>query len=156
MPKVEVDVETSVAPERVRAALLDFSDRRPAIWPGIEPSLYKVFSVDATSAEIQEGTKAPGGSVWAREHYDWSAPDRIRWTVMDSNFCRPGSYVEARISPRAGGGSRVHLVWNRSPSSLSGAIATAAIVALRGGPFARSFRMGLERLEAGIASGASE
>ena len=40
MPKVELDIDTAVAPERVRAALLDFSPRRPEIWPGIEPSLY--------------------------------------------------------------------------------------------------------------------
>src|SRR5881397_484355 len=45
MPRVELDVDTNLPPERVREALLDFSDRRPEIWPGIEPSLYKVYSV---------------------------------------------------------------------------------------------------------------
>ena len=40
-----MDVETAVEPARVRAALLDFSPRRPEIWPGITPSLYEVYEV---------------------------------------------------------------------------------------------------------------
>ena len=52
MAKIEMDVETSLDPERVKAALLDFSPRRPEIWPGIAPSMYEVYSVGDTSAEI--------------------------------------------------------------------------------------------------------
>src|SRR5438874_363444 len=98
MPKVEMDLETPVAPERVRAALLDFSDRRPELWPGIEPSLYHVYSVGATTAEVKEGSRMPGMSVWAVEHYDWSDPRLVTWTVRESNFCTPGSYVSAAIT----------------------------------------------------------
>src|SRR5438874_699136 len=112
MPKVEMDLETPVAPERVRAALLDFSDRRPELWPGIEPSLYKVYDVGETTADVQEGSKMPGTRIWAREHYDWSDPVKIRWTVVESNFSTVGSYVEASVLPRDGGGSRVHVEWN--------------------------------------------
>ena len=51
MARLEFDVDTSLSPERVAGALLDFSPRRPEIWPGIEPSLYEVYSVGETSAE---------------------------------------------------------------------------------------------------------
>jgi hypothetical protein len=147
MPKVEMDLETTVAPERVRAALLDFTERRPEIWPGIEPSLYRVFSVGDNSAEIQEGSRMPGGGIWAREHYDWSVPGLITWTVRESNFCAPGSYVSAAISPAPGGGSRIHVTWDRSPTSFPGRIATLIIRATRGAPVAASFRMAMKRLE---------
>jgi len=30
---LEVDVESDVAPELIRRALLDFNDRRPELWP---------------------------------------------------------------------------------------------------------------------------
>src|SRR6266705_3036014 len=103
MPKVELDIETSVSPERVQAALLDFSERRPEMWPGIEPSLYEVYSVGETSAEIKEGSKLPGTTVWARERYDWSTPGLITWTVEESNFCAPGSHVSAAIARRSDG-----------------------------------------------------
>ncbi|GAB3568626.1 hypothetical protein GCM10027405_30610 [Arthrobacter alkaliphilus] len=147
MPRVEMDVDTRVGPERVRAALLDFSPRRPEIWPGIYPPMYEVYQVGETSADIREGSKAPGGPIWAKEHYDWSTPDAVTWTVQDSNFCAPGSYVTARIKPSDGGGSRIHVIWNRQPTSIAGRIATFMIVVTRGAPVAASLRKGLKRLE---------
>src|SRR5437763_14606580 len=93
VPKLNLELQTSASPSSVRAALLDFSDDRPSIWPGIEPSLYRVISRGDSTAEIQEGSRMPGGNIWARERYDWSVADRITWTVIDSNFCAAGSYV---------------------------------------------------------------
>jgi hypothetical protein len=55
--------------------------------------------VGNTFADVQEGSKMPGMTVWAKEHYDWSAPELITWTVRESNFCAPGSYVLARSAP---------------------------------------------------------
>jgi hypothetical protein len=146
MPKVEMDLETTVAPERVRAALLDFTERRPAIWPGIEPSLYEVYEVGETTAVVKEGSKMPGMTVWAVEHYDWSQPDVVTWTVRKSNFCTPGSYVSARIDPRRGGGSRIHVVWHRTPTTVGGRIAAFLIVATRGRPVAASFQRAMKIL----------
>lgn len=148
MPKVEVVVDSPVPPEKIREALLNFSPRRPEIWPGIYAPLYEVYEVGDTYADIREGSKAPGGTVWAKEHYDWSDPDAVTWTVRESNFCAPGSYVSARINPNGSGGSRIHITWNRTPTSVAGRIAAFLIVATRGAPVASSLRMGLKRLEA--------
>ncbi|BCW34499.1 hypothetical protein StoSoilA2_05550 [Arthrobacter sp. StoSoilA2] len=148
MPKVEVDLDTVVPPGKVREALLDFSPRRPEIWPGIYPPMYEVYQVGETFADIREGSKAPGGVIWAKEHYDWANPDEVKWTVQESNFCAPGSYVSARITPNDSGGSRIHITWNRRPTSLMGRVATFMIVVTRGAPVASSLRMGLKKLEA--------
>jgi hypothetical protein len=147
MATVELDLETAVPPERVRAALLDFSPRRPEIWPGIEPSLYEVYTVGETTADIREGSRMPGMSVWAVERYDWSDPKVITWTVVESNFCTPGSYVSAAIAPRAGGGSRIHVVWSRTPTTFGARIVTLLIRASRGAMVAASFRRGMRILE---------
>lgn len=146
MPKVEFDMDSRVPADKIRAALLDFSPRRPEIWPGIYPPMYEVYEVGGTYADIREGSKAPGGTVWAKEHYDWSAPDTVTWTVRESNFCAPGSYVAARITPRDNG-SRLHITWNRTPTTLGGRIAAFIIVVTRGAPVASSLRKGLQRLE---------
>ena len=106
-----MDIETRLDPDRVKAALLDFSPRRPELWPGIHPSMYEVYSVGPASADIKEGTKVPGGMFWAKEHYDWSTPGVITWTVVESNFSSVGSYVSAAITPKPGGGSHVHVTW---------------------------------------------
>ena len=147
MPKLTIDLETSLSPDRVRGALLDFTDNRPAIWPGIEPSLYEVHSVGADHAVVKEGSKMPGTSVWAVEEYDWSDPAHITWTVRESNFCAPGSYVSAAISARPGGGSRIRVVWHRTPTSFSGRVAAMLIVATRGKPVAASFQSAMRILE---------
>jgi hypothetical protein len=43
----------------------------------------------------------------------------------------------------------VHVVWNRSPSSFMGMIATAMIVVSRGAPVKASLDKGLKKAEAG-------
>jgi Polyketide cyclase / dehydrase and lipid transport len=147
MAKVDLDVETSLPPERVREALLDFSERRPDVWPGLTRSLYELYSVSETSADVKEGTKMPFGSVWAREHYDWSDPQTVSWTVRESNFCAPGSFVSATLEPREGGGTRIHVHWERTGTTLAGRIATGLIAATRGRPVRASIENGLRRLE---------
>lgn len=148
MPKVEMVVDSRVPPATVREALLDFSPSRPNVWPGIYAPLYEVYDVGDTYADIREGSKALGGTIWAKEHYDWSDPETVTWTVQESNFCAPGSYVSARIAPTGSDGSRIHVTWNRTPTSMAGRVAAFLIVATRGAPVASSLRMGLKRLEA--------
>lgn len=143
---VEFDLETTASPQQVRAALLDFSERRPQLWPGIEPSLYEVYSVGETSAEVREGSRGPGGNVWARERYEWSQGG-VRWTVQASNFSAPGSYVAAEIRPRAAGGSIVHVTWDRTGTTMRGKLVCRMIRWSRGKPVAASFRRGLAVLE---------
>jgi hypothetical protein len=147
MGTVEFDLETGASPEKVRAALIDFSERRPQLWPGIEPSLYKVYSVSGTNADVREGSKSPGGKVWAREHYDWSDPETVRWTVQESNFSAPGSYVSATIRPGRHGGSVVHVAWDRTGNSFMGRLICRMIRLTNGKPVAASFKRGLEVVE---------
>jgi len=139
-------VETSLPPEKVREALLDFSPRRPEIWRGITPSLYEVYSVGETSADIKEGTKLPIGTFWARERYDWSDPQTIRWTVQESNFCAPGSFVSATLHPRDGGGTRIDIHWERTGTTFLCRLVGRMIVATKGKPVAASVQKALAKL----------
>jgi len=152
MPSVDTVVETPLPPEAVRAALLDFSERRPEIWPGLTRELYEVYSVGESGAEVKEGTKMTLGTVWAREQYDWSDPDTVRWTVRESNFCTPGSYVSATTRRREDGGTRVEIHWERTGTSLLGKFACRVIVATKGKPVAASVEKALRKLEAGPAT----
>jgi len=123
MAKFVVSVETLATPEQVRAALLDFTPARPDVWPGLAREFYEVYEIGDRTAVIREGSSKPS-KVWARERYDWSKPGIIRWTVEESNFCNPGSYVEARIAP-SDTGSHVEVEWNRTGSTRSGKMMVA-------------------------------
>jgi hypothetical protein len=146
MARVEFDLDTPLSPERVTAGLTDFSEQRPDLWPGIHPSLYEVRSLGETSADVKEGTKAPGMTVWAVEHYDWSVPGIVTWTVQESNFCTPGSSVSARIQQRPEGGSRIHITWDRTPVGFKAWLMFALIKLSGGKPVAASFKQGLGKM----------
>jgi hypothetical protein len=113
-------------PQRVRAAATDFSERRPQIWSGIDPKYFTVHALGDRTAEVTEGGREFGG-IWAREHYDWSDPDRVVARVLDSNIFRPGSRWALRVRPTPTGGSRVEWTSLRQPNSLKGRLVVLAL-----------------------------
>lgn len=146
MAHVELDIDTPLSPERVIGALTDFSERRPEIWPGLHPSFYKVRSLGDTWAEVKEGSRTPGMTVWAIERYDWSVPDTVTWTVQESNFCTPGSSVSAQVRPGPGGGSRIHVTWNRTGVGFKGRVIVAMVKLSGGKPVEASIKQGLDKM----------
>jgi hypothetical protein len=144
MPRVEFDTDSTLSPDRVVALLTDFSDRRPEVWPGLGKDAYRVYSAGDKTAEVREGNKSP--KVWARERYDWSKPGTVRWEVLESSFCKPGGFVEVKVTP-TDGGSRLHVTWNRSPSNLMGVIAVTMVGLTRGAPVKASLNAGLRKAE---------
>ena len=68
MPRIEYSVDTDLAPERVLAAITDFSDRRPDLWPNISRKFWKLHDRGENWAECTEGSDVAGG-IWARERY---------------------------------------------------------------------------------------
>lgn len=150
--QLKVESETSLSPGQVVTALTDFSERRPKMWTGISPQHYKVYSVGESSADVREGTKQGPLDVWAREEYDWSRPNTVVWTVKESNFCAPGSFVKAEIVPREGGGSTIKATWDRTPTSFSGRFIFAIMKLGRGKPIESSMRKGLANYERELGS----
>jgi hypothetical protein len=147
MSTLEFDVESSLSPEAVKAALLDFSERRPAIWPDLSAKQYKVHSVGATEADVREGSELPVMTIWAREHYDWSTPGTVRWTARESNFCAPGSYAQATLHPREGGGTRLRIAWDRTGTGVRGRLLVALVRLLRGKPVQSRLAAALRAME---------
>jgi hypothetical protein len=146
MAHVELDIDTPLSPERVIGALTDFSERRPEIWPALHPSLYEVHSLRDMWAEVKEGSQAPGMTVWAIEGYDWSVPDTVTWTVKESNLFAPGGSVSAQVRPAPGGGSRIHVTWNRTGVGFKGRMLVGMIKLSGGNPVAASIKAGLDKI----------
>ena len=149
-PRFEFDLRSPASPEAVRAALLDFTERRPELWPGLPADSYEVYEVGDTWAEIREGYRGP---IWWRERYDWSAPGTIRWTAVDSGFGTPGSYVLWTIEPADDGGSTHHIIWDRHGKTLFGKLFMRLMTLTRGFFIRRSVAMGLAAIAADESSG---
>lgn len=146
MPRVDIHMDSPIQPDVIRQALLDFTPHRLETWPGIDPAQYQVIEVHDTWADIREGSKMPGGAIWAVEHYDWSDPETVVWTVRESNFSTPGSFVSATITPRPEGGSHIHVIWNREGANLKGKVMAQMIKLSRGAPVAVSMKKGLANM----------
>lgn len=112
--RIDCSFETRLSPERCIQTLTDFSERRPAIWPNIDPDRFELHESGESWAVATEGSREP--PVWARERYEWG-PDWVTIKALESNFCVPGDGTEVRVSPADGGGSRVELIWEREPAS---------------------------------------
>jgi hypothetical protein len=145
IPRVEIELESRAPPERVIAGLTDFTERRPELWPGLNARMYRVYEVGDMWADVREGNN---DKIWARERYDWSTPGTVGWTVQASSFSATGDFVEAVISERAGGGSRIHVTWSRHGKTLVAKAMVALIVLSRGFPVKQSVMAGLRRIEA--------
>lgn len=109
MPRVEVSLDTDVPADQVFAAITDFTDHRPDLWPNISRKFYEVHATGDNWAEATEGTDVIGG-VWARERYEWS-PGQVQATVNDSNIAKSGTW-EMRVEKRDGG-THITLVADR-------------------------------------------
>ena len=139
------DLRTDATPGAVRAALLDFSDSRPGSWPGLPADQYEVYEVGDTWAEIREGYRGP---IWWRERYEWSASGTVVCTAVASGFGAPGSSVTWDIEPADGGGSAVHIIWDRRGETLFGRLFVGLMAMTRGYFVRRSVQLGLTRIAA--------
>jgi len=111
--RIPVAEDTSVSPERVLAAVHDFSDRRALVFPAVSTRHMTVHAVADTSADITEGTRLGPFVIWERCHYDWSQPGRVTATVIDSNvYGFPGSSWEITAT-RTDDGSHIDMIWTR-------------------------------------------
>ncbi|MGY1741430.1 MULTISPECIES: hypothetical protein [unclassified Blastococcus] len=104
--------DTRATPDEVLAALTDASDRRLEVWSkSLDPEKYEVREHGEGWAVLKEGSA--GVKLWVLLRYEWPTPDRVTWTLLDSDHCDHGT-GEIRISPRAGGGSSVAVTMRHS------------------------------------------
>lgn len=103
------DLVTEASPAQVRRALTDFSDRRPQTWHRtLDARKYELREHGETWAVAREGTA--GSPFWVVARYDWSDPDAVRWTVVESSY-GGGGHGEVLIEP-VDGGSRLRVEWD--------------------------------------------
>ena len=117
MATIKFQVESPLDMEEVLAALTDFTERRPELWPAIDPNVYRVHELTDHSALVTEGTDVMGG-IWATELYEWNGSNTVRATVKESNFWHPGGTWELTAAPRDGGGSVLRVTRFRRPKNV--------------------------------------
>ena len=78
--------------------------RREVIWKETcDPAVYRVHAVGHTWAEATEGVSY----AWSRERYDWSVPEVVTLTQLDSNIAEPVGTIRYNVAPLPDGGARI-------------------------------------------------
>jgi hypothetical protein len=146
MGRAHVRAHGSFAPEQFVAALTDFGPGRSAIWGNSSPSRLVVHDRGPTWAEVTEGSDT--GGVWQRLRYDWTAPDVVTLTVLDSNAFGRGSRWTYRLEPDRRGGTLIDLSIVREPTTVRGRVLDV-VLGLGGNLiFSRDLRRSVRRIEA--------
>ena len=137
MPAFTFRIDVRDPPAEVMGAMVDFSDRRPEIWPALTPRLYQRHELGDRSADVTEGTAFLGMAVWERVTYEWT-DSVVRSVITDGRIFEPGGTFEFRVEP-LGGGSRISVDYHRRSRTLLGRCIGAMLQLTRGAPIKRSF-----------------
>lgn len=145
MAKIRYEAQGSISADRFIAALTDFSERRPELWPNLDAKYYELHELGDTWADVTEGTDVLGG-VWAREHYDWSEPGLVRLRLVEARDFRPGTLIEYRVSGSPDGGCHIAVEFQRVATSLRGRVVGVGVQLTGTRRFAADLRETLDRL----------
>ena len=111
---------TTATPDQVIELMTDFSPNRPHRWPASSVKAYEVYRLGETEADIREGQDFP--KLWATWHYDWSKPNSVTLTIVESDHLEAGGLMSLTAAPHDGGSS-VHAVWQQTSTSVRGLLA---------------------------------
>lgn len=127
-------------PERVCAALTDFSSIRTSIWRETShPLVYRVHEVGDSWVEVTEGVPFS----WSRERYEWDSPALVLLTQLDSNVARNGT-IRYDLTGN-GDATIVDCTRYREFYGLRGRLAGTIMVIAGGALLKRQLRAGLVR-----------
>ena len=126
MAKIHYEADGPIAADRFIAALTDFDEDRPALWPNLDTKYFQLHDRGDTWAEVNEGTDFLGG-VWARERYDWSEPGIVRLRLLESRDFKPGTQIVYRVTSNPDGGCHVAVDFQRIAASFRGRVVGVAV-----------------------------
>jgi hypothetical protein len=116
---VRFRVETDRPPSAVLGALIDFSDRRPQLWPRIDNGHYRVNGRGQGWADVTEGNVL----AWERNRYTWdAAKGQVTVTTIESDTWAPGSQWRYQLLPRATGGTNLEVTVVRTGQGVRGGL----------------------------------
>ena len=145
MARIHYEADGATPADRFIAALTDFSERRPELWPNLDTKYYELHELGDTWADVTEGTDVLGG-VWARERYDWSEPGVVRLRLVEAVDFRLGTVIEYRVTSRSDGGCHVAVDFQRIAASPRGRLVGVAVQLTGARRFAADLRKTLDRL----------
>jgi hypothetical protein len=144
MPTIRFSETTSATPEEFVAAVTDFGPGRGELFGNSTDDYMKVHSQGPTEADVTEGSRG----IWERLRYDWSNPDRIVMTTIDSNTWSDKSGHTYTFTRNPDGTTKIDVVVVRDGKNLKGRAVGIVVGTVGKGALAKAFKGTVKAVEA--------
>ena len=152
MSTIRFRYTTTSTPEQFVAALTDFGPGRSKLFGNSADEYLQVHDRGSSRADVTEGS----GGIWERLRYDWSEPDRVVMTTIDSNVWGGRSSHTYSFRRLDDGRTSVQAVVVREGKNLKGRLLGFVLGSIGKGVLEKAFANSIKAIEArGAAPGAS-
>lgn len=144
MSTVHLHRTTSITAEQYIAALTNFGPGRSDLFGNSADEYLKVHQRGVSEADVTEGS----GGVWERLHYDWSDPDRVVLTTIDSNVWGGSSGHTYTFRRRPDDSTDIDVVVVRDGKNLKGWLLGLVLGTVGRGVLEKAFTNSVKAVEA--------
>jgi hypothetical protein len=144
MATIHFTERTLATPELFVASLTDFGPGRRELFPNSADEYLQVHAEGVDYADVTEGS----GGVWERLWYDWSDPNRVVMTTVDSNIWGGRSGHTYTFTPLPDGSTQLDVVVVREGKNLKGRVTGLLLGSVGKGVLAKALKHTIEAVEA--------
>jgi hypothetical protein len=143
MSTIHFHQTTTLTPEQFIAGLTDFGPGRAKLFGNSTDEYLKVHSKSSNAADVTEGSNG----IWERLHYDWSNPNHVVLTTIDSNLWGGQSGHTYTFTPKPDGKTDIDVVIIREGKNLKGRVLGAFLGIVGKGQLEKWFANTLKAIE---------
>src|ERR1041385_2636070 len=144
MSTIHFKQTTTSTPEQFIAGLTDFGPGRSELFGNSADGYLKVHDRGPDYADVTEGS----GGIWERLHYDWSDPNHVVLTTIDSNLWGGRSGHTYTLMRRSDGTTDVEAVVVREGKNFKGRVLGAFLGTIGKGYMEKTFEKSVKAIEA--------
>lgn len=144
MATVHFTERTLASPQQFVASITDFGPGRRELFPNSADGYLKVHSEGVGTADVTEGS----AGIWERLRYDWSDPNHVVMTTLDSNIWGGNSGHTYTFTPLPDGSTQVDVVVVREGKNLRGRIVELLVGSVGKGVLRKALKSTIKAVEA--------
>ncbi len=136
--------QTTATPRQFIAALTDFGPDRQKLFGNSSGKYLKVHETGADHADVTEGS----AGIWERLRYDWSDPNRVVMTTVDSNLWGGQSSHTYTFTPLPDGKTQLDVVVVRDGKNIRGRLTGLLVSTVGQGVLRKALKDTIKAVEA--------
>lgn len=144
MATIHFTERTLATPEQFVASLTDFGPGRRELFPNSADEYVQLHAKGVDHADVTEGS----GGVWERLLYDWSDPNRVVMTTVDSNLWGGASGHTYAFTRLPDGSTQLDVLVVREGKNLKGRIAGLLLGRVGKGVLEKALKKTIKAVEA--------